>query len=128
MSASILVWPVGTWALKAELYGNLHKKGPPEGEAAFEIGYCHFSKGHDERYFKQLTAESLVERNRNGRTVREWMASGDNHFLDARIYAMAAAEHLGISIWSPAKWQQIVAERSAAPEQAQADLGTLESL
>ena len=123
----VMLWPVGTWTLKAELYGNLAKQGPadPGGPAAFELGSCHFSLGHDERYFQQLTAESLLERRHGSRTIREWVESGDNHFLDARVYAMAAAEHLGISTWSPAKWQEIVALRSTEPEQAQQDLAAL---
>ena len=122
---SAVLWPVGTWVLKSEIYGNLRKDPPAAGAECFPIGYCHFSTAHDERFFQQLTAESLVTRERGGRRVTEWVASGENHALDCRVYALAAAEHLGLARWTFKHWQQIVADRGAPPEQAQLDLAQL---
>lgn len=121
----IMLWPVGTWSLKAEFYANLRKSPPREGAEGFEPGYCHFSQQHPEGYFQQITAESLVTRLHQGREIQSWVKSGDNHYLDCRVYAMAAAERLGISAWSPRYWQQLIADRSAAPAEAQADLAAL---
>lgn len=95
---SAKVWPVGTWALKGELMSNLHKIGMSAGEIADPPGYCHFGKWHDEEYFKQLTAEVVVRRMVKGKLFEEWQKlRRANHWLDARIYAMAMAELLGLS-------------------------------
>ncbi|MCF1502920.1 phage terminase large subunit family protein [Afifella sp. H1R] len=101
------LWPVGTWTLKSEFYANLHKTGLAAGEVADPPGYCHFGMFLGEEYFKQLTAEFFD----HGRIVRgrltgeEWKRiRRDNHFLDCRVYAMAIAEHLGLSRMRPAEW------------------------
>lgn len=102
---SALSWPVGTWSLKAELYGNLHKTGLAAGEPCDPPGYCHFHKGLGEEYFKQLTAEYFEAKVVKGKLHEEWKKlRPDNHFLDCRIYAMAIAEHLGLSRMTPAEW------------------------
>jgi len=119
----LLVWPVGGWALKSEFYGNLRKKGLFDAAPVpFEIGYCHFTPQHGEEYFRQITAEHLVRREKNGRMHARWEAKGPNHLLDARIYAMAAAEHLGVSRWTPAQWAEVAAARAVPVDQIQADL------
>lgn len=100
-----LSWPVGTWALKSELYGNLHKLGLRAGEASDPPGYCHFHSGLGEEYFQQLTAEYFDIKLIKGKVHEEWKSRRtDNHFLDCRIYAMAMAEHLGLSRMTPAEW------------------------
>lgn len=114
---SSLSWPVGTWALKAEFYGNLHKMGLAAGLANDPPGYCHFGDWLGEEYFRQITAEYFSQKMVNGRLREEWMPiRKDNHFLDCRIYAMAMAEHLGLSRLTPDGWAQLrVTLRPSSP-------------
>lgn len=91
MARGYKVWTVGTDVAKAELYGWLRL---PEGAAS----YCHFPE-YGEEYFKQLTGEHLVTTvSRQGFKVFEWQVipGRENHWLDARVYARAAAALLGL--------------------------------
>lgn len=91
------VWPVGVDVAKAELYGWLRLPLPKEGEG-FPPGWCHFPE-HGEDFFRQLTAEHLVTlTRRTGFSAHEWQVipGRENHWLDARIYARAAAAVLGL--------------------------------
>ncbi|WP_223478737.1 terminase gpA endonuclease subunit [Oricola indica] len=98
-------WPVGTWSLKAEFYGNLHKAGLAAGEAKDPAGYCHFHKGLGEEFFLQITAEYFDQKMIKGKLHEEWKKlRRDNHFLDCRIYAMAMAELMGLSRKTPGEW------------------------
>lgn len=100
-----MAWPVGTWSLKAELYGNLHKTGLRSGEAEDPPGYCHFHMDLGEEYFQQLTAEYFAQKLVKGKLHEEWALRREhNHFLDCRIYAMAMAEHLGLSKLTKSQW------------------------
>ncbi len=97
MQRGYKVWPVGVAIAKSELYGWLRlERG--EGEEEFPPGYCHFPE-YAEGYFLQLTAEHLVTvRKRGGYSSLEWqMIPGrENHGLDCRVYARAAASVRGI--------------------------------
>jgi phage terminase large subunit GpA-like protein len=91
------LWPVGVDVAKAELYGFL---GLNIGDGGVvPPGYCHFPE-HDEDFFRQLTAEHLVTtlHRKTRRPKREWhvLPNRQNHQLDARVYARAAAAVLGI--------------------------------
>jgi phage terminase large subunit GpA-like protein len=91
------VWPVGVSIAKAELYGWLRLPRPAEGEPA-PPGYLHFPE-HAEEFFKQLTAEHLATvHRRTGFSVMEWhvLPNRENHWLDARVLARAAASVQGI--------------------------------
>lgn len=97
LSRGYKVWPVGVDVAKAELYGWL-RLDKPSAEAPYPAGYCHFPE-YGEDYFKQLTAEHLVTvTTRTGFTTHEWqMIPGrENHFLDCRVYARAAAALVGL--------------------------------
>jgi phage terminase large subunit GpA-like protein len=74
--------------LKSELYGYLGRE-PSETPP---MGFCGFPQDYPEEYFKQLTAESLVQTKlRSGAVKFEWKKSRErNEALDCRIYAMAA--------------------------------------
>ncbi len=101
-------WPVGTWSLKAEFYGNLHKTGLAAGETIDPPGYCHFHKELGEEYFQQITAEYFEQKIVRGKLYEEWKPRRvDNHWLDCRIYAMAMAEHLGLSRMKPEEWARL---------------------
>lgn len=85
------VWPVGTDIAKSELYGWLRLGEPAPG-------FCHFPE-HEEEFFRQLTGEHLVSStNKRGFSVHEWQVipGRQNHWLDCRVYARAAAAVLGL--------------------------------
>ena len=102
MARGYKVWTVGVDMAKAELYGWLRLTAPVDGEP-YPPGFCHFPEyGPD--YFKQLTAEHLVSHaDRNGFTRHEWqlIPGRENHFLDCRVYARAAAALLGLDRMKP---------------------------
>lgn len=85
------VFIVGVDTAKDALYGRLRivKPGP---------GYVHFPAGgaFDETYFKQLTAESVVTRYREGRPFRIWVLpkGARNEALDTFVLALAAVKAL----------------------------------
>jgi phage terminase large subunit GpA-like protein len=96
MARGYKVWPVGVDIAKSELYGWL-KLGTPE-DGKLPPGFCHFPEyGLD--FFKQLTAEQLVTVvDKRGYQNSEWQVipGRENHWLDARVYARAAAAALGL--------------------------------
>ena len=57
-------------------------------------------KGCDEEYAEQVTAEhKILVKNGNSKPRLEWVpkhSHADNHYLDAEVYAMAAADTLGV--------------------------------
>lgn len=90
------VWPLGVDIAKSELYGWLRLEQPKDGEP-FPAGFCHFPQ-YDEEFFKQLTAEHLVARvDGKNFTHYEWqkIQGRENHWLDCRVYARAAASLKG---------------------------------
>lgn len=120
---SVLLWPVGTWSLKSDLYARLRKQGAKEGNTEGNPpGYCHFSSGHDDRFFQQLTAESIKQREAKGRIVREWVANGPNHYHDCRIYNMAMADRLGVNIMTEQEWVRLASVRGVPKPNQQHEL------
>lgn len=118
----VMVWPVGTWSLKSEHYTQLRKKGRAAGEEQDPDGYCHFGIFLDVNYFKQITSEYLEDETFRGRTRKVWKQSGENHLLDCRVYAMAMAEHLGLSRNTPDQWARLRADRGTPPAAVAVDL------
>ncbi len=57
-------------------------------------------KGCDEEYAKQVTAEHKISvKTSNGSKQQKWVkkaSHADNHYLDSEVYAMAAADILGV--------------------------------
>jgi phage terminase large subunit GpA-like protein len=108
-----LMWPVVGSIAKSELYGWL-RLGLPTGEAMASgaptpPGYCHFPE-YGEEYFKQLTAEHLIRsRSRNGRVRMEWqpIPGRENHVLDCRVYARAAAAVVGLDRFKESDWRKL---------------------
>lgn len=102
MQRGYKVWPVGVGIAKSELYGHLRLPVPKPTESA-PPGYCHFPE-YDEEYFRQLTAEHLVTvAKRGGFVALEWqiLPNRQNHYLDCRVYARAAAAVLGLDRMAP---------------------------
>lgn len=104
------VWPVYGAVAKGELYGWLQLETPLDG-AARPPGWCHFPPYGDE-FFRQLTAEHLVSHKTRAGFMRfEWeLVSGrENHVLDARVYARAAAALCGLDRFSETDWATLEA-------------------
>lgn len=118
IAAGARLWMVGVSVAKSEFYGWLRLK-QPVGEAPVPPGYCHFPQ-YDEEYFKQITSEHLMTRKVKGYQVHEWhlLPGRENHWLDCRVYARAAASILGLDRLrpkpKPAEPQQAPAASSAA--------------
>jgi phage terminase large subunit GpA-like protein len=112
------IWGVGVNVAKDELYGFL---GLAIEDGEVPAGYCHFPE-YDEDFFKQLTAEHLVttENKRTHRTKMEWqvLANRQNHHLDTRIYARAAAAQIGLDKLGGKKPKAKKPKQPAAPAQA----------
>lgn len=112
-SGGAVLWPVGTWPLKSEFYALLRKEPPTGGAEAYEPGFVHLAQHNDERYCRQIVAETLKDRESRGRIVKEWHATGDNHFHDCRIYNMALFDHLGCNRWTLDQWKAVAQQRGA---------------
>lgn len=98
------VWPVCVSMAKSELYGFLGLVIGPDGVEP--AGWCHFPQ-YDDEYFRQLTAEQLVaHKTRKGFIRLEWeiIAGRQNHGLDARNYARAAASIAGLDRMNESDW------------------------
>jgi phage terminase large subunit GpA-like protein len=61
------------------------------------------------------TAEAVVAKIVNGYPKRVWqpMPGRENHYLDCRVYNMAAAEKLLLDTLTDADWARCAAERCA---------------
>jgi phage terminase large subunit GpA-like protein len=109
------VYTVGVDIAKAELYAWL---GLFHGDGEAPTGYCHFPE-YGEEYFKQLTAEHLVTTidRRTRRAKREWrqLPNRENHYLDARILARAAASVLGLDRFVAAPPPPMQAPSASSP-------------
>jgi phage terminase large subunit GpA-like protein len=81
------LWMVGVDTIKEILYGRLRKvtsAGP---------GYMHFDAETEEHWFEQLTSETVVYRQLQGRRVRLWRPRSTGirqEGLDCTVYAYAA--------------------------------------
>lgn len=99
------VWPVSSGIVKSELYGWLRLEVPVDGSDPAP-GFCRWPQ-YGEEYFKQLTAEQLVpRRTRRGYVRLEWevLPGRQNHVLDARVYARAAAAIAGLDRFTDSDW------------------------
>lgn len=85
-----VLWIVGDHRIKQRLYDWFRQSPPREAGEEYPFGYCHFP-AYTSDYFKQLTAERLVLRQRRGFTEYEWEKTGRNEALDCRKYSYAAA-------------------------------------
>lgn len=79
-------------------------------------------KGCDMEYAEQVTAEHKVSVRRGGRTVQRWVqkvSHGDNHFLDAEVYAFAAADMMGVRRLHLEEQEEKAAKQPAKPQSTQ---------
>jgi terminase, large subunit len=99
------VWPVVGAIAKSELYGFLRLELPTDGSPT-PPGFCHFPE-YGEEYFKQLTAEQLIPHKTARKfIVLQWepIPNRENHALDGRVYARAAAAVLGLDRFRESDW------------------------
>lgn len=116
------VWHVGSSVAKLELYGWLRLELPLDGSEP-SPGFCRFPE-YGEEYFKQLTAEHLiVGKNRKGFITRQWevIAGRQNHVLDARIYARAAAALAQVDKFRDSDWAALERRFGVTPPPAAQD-------
>lgn len=127
---AILLWPVGTWDLKSELYSALANilTGPDKVTGLHPPGTCFYGEACDLAYLEQLTSEQLMHRKdkKTGRTVQVWevLSGRRNEAHDIAVYARALAHHIGDGL-SPAQWAELASHRGAKPEDVQRDLEAL---
>lgn len=106
----VKLWTIGVGLLKEDLYGRLRIEPPLERDEPYLGGYCHVPE-YPEEWFRQLVAEQLVARVVRGYRVFQWEKTRDrNEALDCRVYAMAAAESLGLPRWTPDRWLEAARE------------------
>jgi len=113
-------WPVCGSIAKSELYGWLRLELPPDGGAA-PPGFCHFPE-FGEDYFRQLTAEQIIPvKDRRGFVRLEWslIPGRENHVLDARCLARAAAAVGGLDRFSEADWRTLERGVGQEPEKSE---------
>jgi phage terminase large subunit GpA-like protein len=88
LRSGALLFPIGVDTAKENLYSHLRLED-------FGPGYCHFPKlpQYDIEYFRQLTAEKIETKYKNGFPTKVWVKRRPrNEALDCRVYAMAALE------------------------------------
>lgn len=76
---------------KDMIAGRMQK---PNGKGSWMV-----AEDCDEEYAQQVTAEHKVNVRRNGVVRQEWTqktSHADNHYLDTEVYALAAADILGV--------------------------------
>lgn len=122
---------VGTYGVKASWYGYLRStvayaaalvaEGPG---TAKPYGLVHVSRDAPDEWFEQVTAEAIVAKTVNGYPKRVWqvMPGRQNHWLDCRVYNIAAAEKLMLDTLNEADWERLRVERHAPKNPDQGDL------
>jgi phage terminase large subunit GpA-like protein len=113
-----VIWPVGTFALKSDLYSAIRRtiRGRNE-QGEWESGAMILPGDVSLAYTEQLTAEHLVEaETRSGVLTRRWekLAGRPNEALDIACYARAMAYHLRLDRLTPDQWAALRAERCPA--------------
>lgn len=126
---AVMLWPVGTWGLKSELYSAVGKMiaGPDKVTGQWPIGTAFYGQACDKAYLEQLTSEQVIERKtRSGLVSLVWdkIKGRRNEALDIGVYCGALAHHLADGMTAE-DWAALAAQRGARPEAVQHDLLTL---
>lgn len=130
IKGGVMLWPLGTYALKSALYSALQKTidGPDKQTGEWPVGCIRFPWECDEAFFGQITAEYMsATQSRDGRVHYGWFRKTGqaNEQLDLWCGARAMAEHLGLARYSRAKWEALIAVRGTPEETGQRDLADL---
>jgi phage terminase large subunit GpA-like protein len=121
---------VGTFGAKLAWFGYLRASLKAAAEEAagrpveFVRGRVRFGEDCGEDYFDQLTSEACVTELKGYATRRVWrvLPGRQNHWLDCRVYNLAAAEALSLASLNPSDWVRLQQERCAAAPDGQLDL------
>lgn len=84
---SVDLWLVGVDTIKEVIYGRLRKVSEPGP------GYVHFDADTEQDWFDQLTSETVVYSQHQGRRIRRWKPKSTGirqEALDCAVYAYAA--------------------------------------
>jgi len=105
----VKLFTVGTDTAKELIYSRLKYE-------EFGEGYMHFNKQYDEEYFKQLTAEKIVNTYKAGKPVRVWKKTrARNEALDYTVYNLAALNILNPN-YEKIKENLTVAKKKTTPK------------
>ncbi|KZL02647.1 phage terminase large subunit family protein [Pseudovibrio sp. Ad26] len=129
ISRGVALWNVAVSVFKLETYRYFRLNVPTDEDLALgkthPAGFIHVGQGVSAEWFKQITAEQLVQRKnkRTGFAKSEWVKTRErNEALDCRVYARAVAWLLGIDRWDESRWQDLEAQlrqaQQSAPEPA----------
>ncbi len=103
-AGKLRVFHIGVSILKLELYGWLRQEKIEDGTPD---GYCHFPM-YSPEYFRGITAERLEFKVVKGFKKYAWVKHYDrNEPLDCRVYARAAASHIGMDRLTPDMWVKL---------------------
>lgn len=111
-------WLVGVDGVKLSWAGFLRStlrfaKGETEGERP--RGLCHFSHDTPPDWFSQVTSEAIEKVKHGNSTRQQWVVQKgrQNHYLDCRVYNIAAYHDLGCDMFNEAEWAKYQAIRYA---------------
>ncbi|AJP72274.1 terminase gpA endonuclease subunit [Sphingomonas hengshuiensis] len=122
---------VGVNGVKASWYGFLRASVKAVqaaveqgGDVVRPVGYVHLGRDVPEDWYEQATAETIIIKMVNKVPDRRWvpMPGRQNHYLDCRVYNIAAAHKLMLDTLSEADWAALMAERYAPKDERQPDL------
>lgn len=126
----VALWNVAVSVFKLETYRFFRLAMPTDEQleegGGFPAGFVHVGRSTPAEWFKQATAEQLVQRKnkKTGFSRSEWVKTRErNEALDCRVYARAVAWLMGIDRWDERKWadleaQLVVPEAEQEPEAA----------
>lgn len=112
VKSGVLLWPLGTFALKVWVYASL--RAAIDGNVKL-----HFPMQCDREFYEQMTAEYLAEvERRTGIMDREWrlLKNRPNEQLDLIVGARAMAAKLGLDRYTPERWAELRAMRVPEPK------------
>lgn len=94
------------------------------GDIVKPVGFVHLGRDVPDDWYEQATAETIVIKMVGSFPDRRWqpMPGRQNHYLDCRVYNMAAASKLMLDTLGPADWARLMAERYAPKDERQGDL------
>lgn len=118
LKGGAMIWPVGTFPLKSDLYGAIRKAiAGRDADGALRPGTMILPGDIDLAYAEQLTAEHLVQvETRTGMVTQRWdkLKGRPNEALDIACYARAMAHHLRLDRLTAEAWAALRAERFGA--------------
>lgn len=123
-SGKVMLWPVGTWGIKSDLYASLRKTIiGPDAAGIYPAGTAHYPEACDKIFFQQLTAEHFRLRERtNALPVPEWVKKKGqpNEQHDLAVYCRALYRWVADSC-PENEWKERETARLMPPEREQKD-------